>query len=79
MKAIKAFFRRLFGYNYLLNKSTGEVHLVANEKYQCGISRMGAKNKKFITKKKFNKIKFKYIDHKYINGCRFCNKTQDRG
>lgn len=79
MKAIKSFLRKLFGYTHLLNTKTGEVHLIAKAKYQCGIGRMGKGNEQYLTKKQFDKMKFKYISHKYINGCRFCNKQNDKG
>lgn len=79
MEAIKVYFRHLLGYYYLLNKKTGEVHYLPNVKFQCGISKMEEKNRQYLTKAQFDKMKFKYISRKYINGCRFCNKQNDKG
>jgi len=75
---MRSFLRHLFGYDYLLNKQTGEVHYLPKTKYQCGIGRMVKENQQYLTKKQFEKIRFTYIDRKYINGCRFCNWYNDK-
>jgi len=39
------FLRKLFGYNYLLNKHTGEVHKVSEISRICGVDKMSKKIK----------------------------------
>lgn len=72
------FLRKLFGYNYLLNKHTGEVHKVSEISRICGVDKMSKKNKEYITKSKFKKIlKTRLPNKAYVNGCRYCNHSTD--
>lgn len=79
MEVIKAYFRKLIGLIYLLNKNTGETHLVSAITYQCGANKIKESNKQYLSQKGFDKIKFKYANHKFINGCVHCNKANNKG
>ncbi len=69
---------KLLGYNYLLNKNTGEVHDLRNLKSRCGIDKMSNKNKKFLNESEYNDLmKIGKFEKKSINGCRFCMEKLD--
>lgn len=74
---IAKFFRRLFGYKYILNTNSGEVHVEDNIKFQCSFKYLKKDNKKYLTKRQYNDIKHTYIKRHYIDGCRHCNKVDD--
>lgn len=69
---MKFFWRRLFGYRYLLNLRSKEIHQLNNTTDNCLINLMSKNNKKFIGKRKLNK----YLDQGY-NGCRWCFASKD--
>ena len=72
------FLRKLFGYIYLLNTHTGEVHKVSEIRPICGVSKMSDNHKAYITKAKFKRIlKTRLPNKAYINGCKFCNHSTD--
>lgn len=69
---------KLFGYKYIVNIKTAEVHVV-NPKVNCGLNLMKDKNKIYITQAKFDilverKMKF---NNKEVNGCCKCNPSKD--
>lgn len=76
-KKIKQKLLKLFGYDYLLNLNTGEVHNLNNKKFRCRIELIADKNKKFITKNMFSKKINTTINGRSVNGCRFCNPKTD--
>lgn len=81
MSIFKEKLRKLFGYTYLLNLNTGEVHDTNNIKARCHVDSISKKNKKYLTKKQFEKAVGSVINKKDVNGCRFCNpkkNTDDR-
>jgi len=76
-KKLFIFTRHIFGYKYVLNISTGEVHLENSVGNQCGISYMNSKNKKYLTKRQYLDIVNTYYNNKWVNGCTHCNKITD--
>jgi hypothetical protein len=69
---MKFFWRRLFGYKYLLNLRSKEIHKLDSVGDNCLINLMSKKNKKFIGERKVAG----YINNGY-NGCRWCFKIAD--
>lgn len=74
---IKKKYRKVFKLDYLLNINTGEVHNLNNIKSRCKVNLIAEKNKKYITKKKFDKYLTGTISGVSINGCRYCNNNSD--
>jgi hypothetical protein len=68
---------KMFGYSYLLNLNTGEVHDLKNPKPSCGVDKMSKKNKKYLTISDYLKIEDTIINHHKVNGCRFCLAEND--
>lgn len=68
-------FLSFFGYTYLMNKRSGEVHDLKNIKLNCGCDKMSKKNKKYITERKFKKLKS--LQDSKVNGCRHCMPKED--
>lgn len=68
----------MFGYKYILNIKTGEVHFEDNTKLQCGVSKMSDKNKKYLTKRQYTNLKYTYYNHKWVNGCVHCNQANNK-
>lgn len=66
--------RKLFGYRYLINHSSREVHDLKNEHVNCHINLIV--NREFATPKRAMTIMA--IVEEY-NGCRWCNKKHDKG
>jgi hypothetical protein len=64
-----------FGFDYLLNTNTGEVHDLNNIKPKCGLDRMSHINKFYLTEKTYSLLK--KSDDKDINGCRHCLPEDD--
>lgn len=64
-----------FGYTYLMNKRTEEVHDLNNIKLNCGCDKMSKKNKKYITKRMYKKLKS--TPNSKVNGCRHCMPNED--
>lgn len=73
---MKYFFKRLFGYSYLLNKNTLEMHSLKNETKACRFDMMAKHNKQFMTKRQKNKLLTGDTLH---NGCRYCMEEEDKG
>jgi hypothetical protein len=59
--------KKMFGYTYVVNLNTWEIHNLKNKHENCKIYLMT--NKKLITKKQLKS----YLDDGY-NGCRWCLK-----
>ena len=76
-KKLKERLRKIFNYDYVLNTNTGEVHNLNKITKRCRIELISDKNKKYITKRKFDKSLTSTINKKSINGCRFCNTNYD--
>jgi hypothetical protein len=69
----------IFGYKYILNKNTGEVHNIKVAKSICGLQYMSKKNKKYLTERQYILLKGRVENKKIVNGCRFCCKADDIG
>lgn len=70
--------KKIFGYKYLLNKNTGEIHNLDSIKIRCRVDLMSAKNKLSLNKNELDDL---LVDGKYenkkLNGCRYCNPILD--
>lgn len=77
MSSFKDKWRKFWGYVYLLNLNTGEVHDTENVKSRCHVNDISKKNKKYMTRKQFEKSLGTVINKKEVNGCRFCNSTKN--
>lgn len=64
-------FKKLFGYRYLINLCTREIHDLKNTHKNCRLNMLV--HKKFIKEKELEY----YLKKKY-NGCRFCFKSKDK-
>jgi len=69
----KELIRGLFGYTYILNLRTAEVHDTNNEHRNCHLSSI--KDKRYITKRRFLRLK----KAKLADGCAFCLKEYNEG
>ena len=76
---MKEWILAIFGYTYLLNINTGEVHNLKNKTVSCRVHLMSKQNKKYLTRKQFKKIMGTTINKKLINGCRWCMTKYDLG
>lgn len=73
---MKEFFLRLFGYKYLLNINTLEIHSLKNKTKACRIDMMAKHNKQYLTEKQMKKL----LDGNSLhNGCRYCLRELDEG
>lgn len=72
-----------WGFPFLLNKKSREIHNLKNIDRSCSVDQMAEHNKRYISKSTFEKaittgIKFNgYV--KRANGCRWCLKKHDTG
>lgn len=65
--------RMILGQKYLLNKASGEIHLLTNTRFPCHIGRIAGKNKKFLTADEMHKVRIHgRIGNMHVNGCRWC-------
>ena len=64
-----------FGYEYLLNKRSNEVHWLRNHHPSCGIEKMAKHNKKWLTKKQFRQA----FQDEDVDGCRWCLSWENKG
>lgn len=64
----------LFGYRYLVNTHTREVHDLKKETSMCRINLMSRSNKVYVTRKQL--INMKNLRDK-VNGCRWCMSSTD--
>jgi len=71
---IKIWFRKLFGYRYLINHASREVHDLGNEHVNCHI--LSIKNREFAKRKRAMDIMSMVQEY---NGCRWCNKEHNNG
>lgn len=61
-----------FGYRYLFNNNTKEVHDIKKQHENCQLEYIAAPNKFYGTKKKFEKLK------EFYDGCRWCMKEKSK-
>lgn len=73
MTKFKKWWLNLFGYKYVLNTRSREVHLLDSTNKACGIEKMADHNKMYISERKFQKM----LKSGEVNGCRFCMKDKD--
>lgn len=67
-----------WGFPYLLNTATREVHYLPAKTEQCGISRMKRKNKQYLCRNSFDRLVIDlYGSDLEINGCRHCLSKHD--
>ena len=65
--------RFLFGYVYLVNTHTREVHNLRRERGNCRIDLISPKNQKFVKRARAEKL----IAGGNFNGCRWCMGESD--
>jgi len=70
---VKEFFRELFGYKYILNERSREVHNPDHEHVNCHLDMIS--HKRYITKRRFNKL----YKAGRVDGCRYCIPSKDNG
>jgi hypothetical protein len=66
-------FKVFFGYRYLVNMHTGEVHNLRNPHKNCQTFLIGKDHKKYVTLAKAKKM----IATGKFNGCRWCMGAWD--
>ncbi len=65
--------RIFMGQKYLLNKASGEIHLLTNSRKQCYIGHIRRKNRWFLTSKQMHRLRIRGIyNGGHVNGCRWC-------
>jgi len=65
--------RIFLGQKYLLNKASGEIHLLTNSRKQCYIKHIRRKNRLFLTSKQMHRLRIRGIyNGGPVNGCRWC-------
>lgn len=67
------FLRNLFGYTYVVNLGSKEIHDLNKSDSKCRIGMITKKS--YVTKRKMLKM----CNSKEYNGCSKCNKQLDRG
>ena len=68
-----------WGYTYLLNVRSMEVHDLRKLTKSCSVDQMAKKNKRRLSHSGFEKVLTKGIKGKIANGCRWCLKKHDTG
>jgi len=75
----------LFGYTYLMNESSGEVHFLPQKTANCGIDKMKRKNKIYLNANDYADVlkrgyrRTKNGGYVLVNGCVWCNRADDKG
>ena len=64
-----------FGFGYLVNHHTKEIHRLYFKHHNCQMSTMSKKNSEYVTKSAAKRLIKKY----HYNGCRWCWPVQDAG
>lgn len=59
-----------FGYKYLVNNNTREIHNLQNPHHNCHIDLISKKNRFYVTKRRMNNLLSSY------DGCRWCMKDK---
>jgi hypothetical protein len=67
-KSIQKFVTRLFGFKYVINRNTSEIHKLSNIKTNCHVELM--------TNKMMIKNSEEWLKNGY-NGCRWCYNEAD--
>jgi hypothetical protein len=57
-----------WGFPYILNKRSKEIHWVLNKHQHCNLMAMAKKNKQYITYRKAKEL----LSTKKADGCRYC-------
>lgn len=70
----RTFWQIIFGYKYILNTRSNELHRISSITNACNINLMAEKNKKFLTARQANKKLRECIN---INGCCHCFKEKN--
>ena len=63
----------LFGYVYLVNLHSGEIHNLRNEHRNCKLGFISLDHRRYVTKRKAMKL----IASGGFNGCRWCMGEKD--
>jgi hypothetical protein len=61
-----------FGYNYLVNNNTKEIHNLKNLHHNCHTDLIAKHNRFYATKKNVDKLLSHY------DGCRWCMKDESK-
>jgi len=64
-----------FGFGYLVNHRSKEIHRINNKHVNCHIDLISDKNSEYVTRR----TAMKYIKKYKYNGCRWCWKNADLG
>ena len=64
-----------WGYGYLVNYNTKEIHRINNKHHNCKIETMSKKTSEHVTRRQAIKL----IKKHGFNGCRWCWKNADLG
>ena len=68
------------GKRYILNKSTGEIHDLDNEKPQCQINKIATENIYACDTYEEAQVHAILVEnHANPNGCFYCNLSKDNG
>jgi hypothetical protein len=68
-----------WGFPYLLNMRSMEVHDLRKLTRSCSVDQMAGKNKRRLSQSGFEKVLTKGHNGKLANGCRWCLKKHDSG
>ena len=66
------------GLRFVLNKSTGEIHDLDNEKPQCQIDEIKPEHVYNCDSYSMAQVARAFLSQK-INGCYYCNPSKDKG
>jgi len=64
-----------FGFGYLVNHLSKEIHRVSNKHENCHLDIISSKHSEYITRSMAEHL----IRNRNYNGCRWCWKSQDNG
>lgn len=68
-------FYLFFGFGYLVNHRSREIHRISNRKSNCKLEYISSKNSEYVTFKRAMYL----IAKRGYNGCRWCWKVADKG
>lgn len=67
------------GLRFVLNKSTGEIHDLDNEKPQCQIDEIKPEHVYNCDSYEAAYMRAVMVEQKTYNGCHYCNPSKDNG
>ncbi|HAQ19618.1 MAG TPA: hypothetical protein DCR40_10365 [Prolixibacteraceae bacterium] len=73
--SLKEFLLIIFGFGYLVNHRSKEIHRVTEKHRNCHLNHISGKTSEHITKRKALKL----IKNNGYNGCRWCWPEADAG